>query len=700
MSFPKNILPAVFVVIGIVLCLVGGLTSVPGQSVYVMAGCVSSAASLLFTRPPRSIPSQAAALDNPKNEELEFEGWRQQQLEVLAAEADRLHEKNASLAERSARYQEFLEYPIEDETPSRSDDTTARRLSEQDRKVHAILEEEAKRVYEAIRNNEYVDNGSVNIDRIRDDALALVTQVARVYSPDSQNPLLETSFEQLARAASRTCLHTLVLLEQLPIDVKSYTINELHTYLRRAISAYGTYKQAAPWLKRLSRTAYAGRLVASTNPVTLGAWWLATEVTRRGASRLVENAVDRQAIAVLHDIVAVLGTEIASVYGPGFRQRDPAWVYGTELTEMLQAFPMSRESLSQGLQEITRLELRSEYDRIYLYRCLAQRRSAGHRLADPALLTRPERESIAKQLESFFRANLHGITEEDLSQWRTSVEARLDLRMQLQHQPEDDSDASAAIHSVAAFLSQVLTVPPAEIVRLVENSDLVTKIPIDQRAELFDRIGDADSTSTAFDPPDLDPASPVTELFLNDLNRTSVRSGRCDAHIESLLLETGSYFRRPLEESQARIDSEFADALQMRVVDGVSARDLNASVIRNVLHSLAELSDAVSIEAVFTDISRHDQLSENDLADAVILVYGDTAALFTPEIPNGPVWVSNSTTSIRRIPGYVIDDCDLSGGHWATTESGSLRISGTLKGRGFHRRFQPLLSRFPLVDET
>ena len=80
-----------------------------------------------------------------------------------------------------------------------------------------------------------------------------------------------------------------------------------------------------------------------------GAWWLATELGRHGAQKLVENVVDRQAVGLLHDVITIVGTEVANVYGPGYRQRDAGWVYGTELVELASRFPASRESMTEAL---------------------------------------------------------------------------------------------------------------------------------------------------------------------------------------------------------------------------------------------------------------------------------------------------------------------------------------------------------------
>ncbi len=86
-------------------------------------------------------------------------------------------------------------------------------------------------------------NGKVDVFAIRDEAHLLFKQVAQIYKPDAENPLLETSFEQLARAASRVCLHVLVLLEQLPVNVQQYNISTLYGYFQKAVTGYGCIKR-------------------------------------------------------------------------------------------------------------------------------------------------------------------------------------------------------------------------------------------------------------------------------------------------------------------------------------------------------------------------------------------------------------------------------------------------------------------------
>ena len=353
-----------------------------------------------LARARAELKSERDQFDQDKDD---LEKWRADLATQLDDQVTRIEARERALIEKFAAHQELYELPAPSVEPVGLAASQEARLAENDRLVLEILQEEAERAFEKIRANGYVTDGKADVGEIRDDILALITRVARVYSPGSDRPLLETSFEQVARAAGRVCLHMLVLVEQLPMDVKQYNFHSLYSYVQKAVVAYGHYKTATPWLTYLSRGIHAGRLVAGANPVSLGAWVLATEVGKRAGAKAIERYVNQQAIGLLHDFIRVIGVEVANVYGGDFRHRDPNWIYGAELTELMGRFPISRESLREGLRQISTLQLRNEYDRIYLYRCLADHRSAGFRCADPAVLTRAEREYIATRLEAFLR---------------------------------------------------------------------------------------------------------------------------------------------------------------------------------------------------------------------------------------------------------------------------------------------------------
>ena len=708
MNFKANWKPVLAVTSGsaivLVASLAGGAMSSPVTWALCLGALLAQSSVLFLGSTTDPVPAADPAELDLEQRRAEFDEWQQSKAEELQQLSHRLNEKHRTIAEESARFQELAEYPIGDVIEfSQSDEDI--RLSEKDRLVHALLEKEAELVYERIRNNEYTLNGTLNVDKVREDALNLVRQVARIYSPASTFPLLETSFEQLARAASRICLHSLVLLDQLPLDVKSYNVNEMYGYVRKAVQGYGTYKQAAPWIKHLSRGAYFGRFAAGANPVSLGAWWLATELGRRGAQKVVENYVDRQTVAVLHDIVTVVGVEAANIYGPGFRQRDPAWVYGTELTELLQKFPMSRESLSKGLQQITALPLRSEYDRIYLYKCLAGRKPAGNRLSDPSVLMRKDREQIASQLENFFDSNIHGVTDKDRAAWQEDVESRLDLKLQLGKVTGSkpiEIQAASAITAVYSFLVSVAGAPSSTAVQLIGQSSLMTNVLLEDRPKLLESLK-LNSDGLRFEPPDLDPDSEMTSVFLKTLFELSIDSGNFDDQLQSLLLETSAYFRRSQADGTAVLDAAIKACLQRRKATTYKGCRLNRVQMTAVLSTL---DPEEHLLAAFDGVSLATDSEVSELRDAVFVLISSPGGTFRAELlasdaALNPVWSSSGNVRVQRRKGYLIDDCGITGGTWHREPSSTgIVLAGSITGGGFTNTFGSLQHAFPSSEAS
>ena len=631
-----------------------------------------------------------------------FEKARALLLTEMESRTKRLDERERDLVAKFSRFHEFLEYPAEDLHVSKATGEL-QKLSEQDRKVHQLLEAEAERVYEKIRRNGYTVEGRVDALAIRDEALELIKKVAQVYKPESEFPLLETSFEQLARAASRICLHTLVLLEQLPVNVQQYNINTLYGYIRKAVVGYGVYQKATPWLSYLSRGIYAGRMVATTNPATLGAWWLATELGKRGAQMVVENVVDRQAIAVLHNLVAIVGVEAAGIYGTGFRQRDPAWMLGTELVELIHSFPASAECLKFGLQKVTALPMRSEYDRIYLYRCLANHKSPGLQLTDSAMLSRDQREAIARELERFFVDHIHGASETNIKRWREGFERRFDLRLILEAKDRvvvtsRQQQVEQASISLVQFLRSVVNLDESRIVATLKTLRTLTTLPDLQQATVLQHLMTR-VRNDSFEPPELDPASDVTKLFLQDLTTCAAVLDQPVDHIEQLVRETWSYFRQTSAEAQASLDAAWKQKLRWACVDQSAVEDIAPEAARAFF---AGRNEGERLVFAYSGLSRRN-------GEAAIPMPG--LWLFGVEEPIKKVrrafatsvnavdtieWTAAAPLSVERVSGMLLDDAAILNGRWSdhsepAATGRSLVISGSLRGGRYRSYFRPLL---------
>lgn len=616
-----------------------------------------------------------------------IEQWRDEIQDELNQQVNRIESKERSLAERLAAHQELFELPNPNQPQIAFEKNE--KLTHQDQQVLELLQREAEVAYEKIREKAYSDdNGKVDLKVIRDDMYSLIQRVARIYNPDSDNPLLETSFENVARAAGRICLHTLVLVEQLPLDVKQYNFNSLYAYIRKAVVAYGHYQKSSPWLTHLSRSVYAGRFLAGANPLTLGAWVVATEVGKRAGQKAIENFVDRQAIGLLHDLIRVVGFEVANIYGGDFRHRDPNWIYGSELTELVGRFPMSRESLREGLRQVSGLPLRNEYDRVYLYRCIADHRAAGLTLSDPALLTREEREQIAAGLETFFASFIHGATERDVEKWQSDFEERFDMRLQLKTSTGTEAidrtfDSVRSIHS---FLESVVGLTGDDLGTALRTSDLFHQLDATAQEQLLSTSADG------FTPPDFDPTESAVDDYLNDLIQTAIASTTPDENIERLLCETGAYFRRPIPEMQDRIDAAFIDRVTKSFVENAPTRKIPVSLAR-ILHSHPDTATFAYPDVYCLSDGRRIDIENTWLVG--MIGSEQNVLAFQADRTNEPIWRANKPT-VTRDKGFLIDDCQLSNGDWQTNAFAPktvLAVAGTIRGGGYTRYFGPLLDQ-------
>ena len=463
------------------------------------------------------------------------------------------------------------------------------------------------------------------------------------------------------------------------------------------------YQKATPWLSYLSRGIYAGRMVATTNPATLGAWWLATELGKRGAAMVVENVVDRQAIAVLHNLVAIVGVEAAGIYGTGFRQRDPAWMLGTELVELIHSFPASAECLKFGLQKVTALPMRSEYDRIYLYRCLASHKSPGLQLADSAMLSRDQREAIARSLELFFAEHIHGASEANIKRWREGFERRFDLRLKLDTEKRGVSltrqqQVEQAVVALAQFLKSALNFDEPTVVATLKTLRTFTSLPDTQRVAALQGLS-SKVIESSFEPPELDPASDVTKLFLQDLATCAAVPDQPVDHAEQLVRETWSYFRQTSAEAQTSLDAAWKQKLRWSCLDQTTADDVSPEAARAFFSGRNEGERLVF---AYSGLSRRRGETLQPLPGHWLFGVEETAmksrrAFATSVNTTEEVeWATNVPLTVERVSGLLLDDAAIAKGRWSgpgesASEGGTLIISGSLRGGRYRSYFRPLL---------
>ena len=623
----------------------------------------------------------------------------------LTDRARQLDTRELDLANRLVNFREWLEYPQPDDDSLADTPTMSpRELSAQDKRVLEIIGEESQQLYQRLREGYYQPDGKLDGRLIRDDSHAFVIRVAQVYRPGVENPLLETSLDQLLRAGSRACLHLLVVLERLPLNPKDQTISALHGYLQKVLKAYDLYHSAQPYFGYMQTVSYFGRWLAGATPVTLGLSWALTELGKRGVKAATNWLIDQQAVSLLNEVVRVIGFEVASIYGGDFRHRDANWVFASELTDLMSRFPLSRENLAQSLREVGALHLRSEYDRVFLYRCLSTHHNVRPLVEAHDYLPLPDRQQIAKKLERFFQTFIHGKTRKFVDAWRSGVEGRLGLKLQLAdnlpataHEKltvEPHGEPIQAATSLAAFLICVKGCPLDDLATRLNFAELFRKLDDHQRRDLLESI--SANPPYAFEPPDLDVSLPTVAQYVTDLCRLAARARPWDVQPDEIVLETAVFLGQDFAKAKKQLDREYGDTFASLLSKDAPGSSLDVLVSKI---ALAELAPDESIQFAYTgtSIAWPAQIALPTGERKSGIVGTSTRLLLIEASERGFVVAANPGTDLKleKIPGRLIDDCEVSGTTWIVEgregfASLSVRISGSMMSR-YDSYFHPLI---------
>ena len=607
--------------------------------------------------------------------------------EQLVELADRIEQRERELTERLKTFHEWMEFPqpltVADPDPEIAAATTAK-----DKQLFKLIEDESKRVFDKILAGDYSNDGSVKIEDIRDEGTELVRRIARIYQPDAKDPLLETSVAQILHAASRASLQFITVLEELPLDVKEYSIQSIYDYVEKGVNAYGVYKKFEPYKPYVDTAYYLGRFAMGASPLSLGAWWLVGTIGQKGAQALTTHVLEGQALTFLHNLIRVIGYEVAGIYSGDFRHRDPNWFYATELVELIHTFPASRRSLDRSLNEIGRLTLRSEYDRIFLYRCLAANQSAKPDQYDATILSTAERSQIAERLEQIFLEDIHGATQERIAEWKTGLEQRLNVQVKLDtaavaRRTEQESTTLAA-RSLASFLIDRRQQEPDDLSKLLDSTQTVTAMDAARRPDWLQAI--AEDPPFFFEPPDLDPDAPATKRYLADLIRLSIEIPPYRKDTRQLILEIAHFLRQ----DESAIAKAITDALNVRIGRNLSAFQPDGQITPDNADLLAmAVSPATAIRFVYAGIT-----CEPASAAHPVLIGTDTECQLLAPDHEQPLWTSDSSTVAKQQTTLGQGHCQITGGQWHDGKDRTIKVDLPILS-GYATHFQALLERLP-----
>jgi hypothetical protein len=705
-------LPIALVATGILAVVIGAAANAQVLGWWqflIYGGCIAAAASVLAFR--RKLSATEIELESLRrrlageetrlaSERSQFEELRLAMQEELTQEAGRLNKREQALADRLVTYHEWMEFPQPvDLAGAPHDDAKLADLARKDRQMIELLKAETKILYDNILQNKYAPEGAVLLPVIRNDAVQLVRKVARIYQPTVEQPLLEASLARVFRATSRASLQMLVVLDELPVDVKQASLSTLYGYVRKAVATWRMYKSAEPYWPYVNTAFYLGRFALGANPLTLGAWWFVGNLGSRGAQAIAQHVINRQALALLSHLVRVIGYEVAGIYGGDFRRRDANWIYAAELTELVSEFALSRDCLAHALREIGSLELRSEYDRIFLYRCLASRKSAGpERYAAATVLTMEERRAVATRLERFLETFVHGKSADRVSRWKVAAEQRLEIKLSVALKTAAASvreQIQSAVRSLASFLVAIKQIEPPEAANLLSDSALLRELSESDRAALLKDL--ADNASFFFEHPDLDPDGDLADKYLEELAALNARTPPRAAGIEETLDDVAAFLRRSPKKMQSLVEKQYATALLQRLPPDAPQRRFSAAAARAALDLLADEAEPARFlygpaKLHWPEGSRPDA---NEADSLWLLGVGQRLILFAAGEEPRVVW--------RGSPGHVHAEatrqllatgCRLTGGQWqvaAGVQPLAIRLNGGLV-TNYGQYFRPLLS--------
>ncbi len=347
---------------------------------------------------------------------------------AIRNEAIRLDSKRAELEKVLMAYGEWMEFP--DGELLRTTDWGDESHTETDERIAEILQHESDEMLSRFSNGDYWPDGKFATRTLLLDLFNFMERIASVYNPESDRPILETNLEALLKAVNRASLQIILLLEEVPLfEVKDMNLRKVSDNIRTASKVYKKYEDLQPYLEPVRYLWQGGKFLLTSNPLLAAGWIAGSELIWKGGKKLGKKAMDTYLLSLMRQSLGILAWETAGIFDQTHRYRSPDWVYGIELAHMLSRFDQTKEAIKAGFQELGSLPLRSSYDRIFLYRCLAQHTDPKpRRFTQPDLLSEENREQISQQLLKFFEKNVQGEldgTHKIVVSWKTGLEQRM-----------------------------------------------------------------------------------------------------------------------------------------------------------------------------------------------------------------------------------------------------------------------------------
>lgn len=367
--------------------------------------------------------------EEPEQEEKE-EDLIELAQRAIRNEAGRLDSKRQELEKVLMAYGELMEFPDfqslqhinwKDETHVNFDE-----------RVADLLAAESDAMLERFSSGKYWETGKFEGRGLLLDLVAFMESIAQIYQPDSEMPLLELNLESLFKAVNRASLQIILLLEELPVlEVKGMNLRKASENIRKASKMYKKYEEIQPYLKPVRYLWQGSKMLLTSNPLLAAGWIASSELIWKGGKHLGKKAMDAYLLSLVRQTLGIVAWETAGIYDSTHRYRNPDWIYGVELAHLLSRFDCTQEVLREAFRELGRLPLRSTYDRIFLYRCIAQNASPKpDQFAQPELLGVEIRTELRTRLVDFYEGKICAnidVHKKEAVAWQEDLNKRLGL---------------------------------------------------------------------------------------------------------------------------------------------------------------------------------------------------------------------------------------------------------------------------------
>ncbi|ABK45810.1 hypothetical protein Mmc1_3323 [Magnetococcus marinus MC-1] len=415
-----------------------------GLKFIALAGCFLSAIAALFLKEARkSAEYHKIQLEIINNQE-KLAAIKEKE-SYLKEAVDDLQKKESAIRDKLVLLQQFKEFNDADKFLQEE----IHQQSEQDKEVSKFIDEKIHEIFDRIKTDYYTKDGQFQWGRMEYELVSIAQQIAKIYHPDAKSPILETNIEKTVRAFNRLSLQLLVMLDQLPFNMKETSLSDFYAYIKKGVAFYKVYKKAEPILSKAKYVTPLLRISAGSHPLTA----VASTVAAEAGKEFIKHKKEAMGLATLSDLVNMVGDQVAYLYGPSVRFRGIEWLFSLELTEISKVFhPLPHNVLSQSLQTVSGISFKSEYDRIYVYRHLAAGKSLVYSVDGAYQLNQSDRSVLVEKLESFINESGLLAGEEIYNskktfEWRKQLFDRCGSKLSFKADFQSDSDLKQVLHT-------------------------------------------------------------------------------------------------------------------------------------------------------------------------------------------------------------------------------------------------------------